>query len=70
MLLIWTCPKKLIDWKKLRQGLNFILCSRLNSLPKDSFLDWTKFKAFADNKLDVAKMIISVFERIENIVGK
>ena len=27
-------------------------------------------KAFADNKLNVTKMIISVFDRLENIVGK
>ena len=27
-------------------------------------------KAFADDKLNVTKMIISVFDRVENIVGK
>ena len=26
------------------------------SLPNNNFLDWTKFKAFADDKLKVAKM--------------
>ena len=33
---------------------------------------WTrpKLKAFADDKLNVTKMIISVFDRVENIVGK
>ena len=30
----------------------------------------TKFKAFAENKLNVAKIFISVFDRVENIVGK
>ena len=30
----------------------------------------TKLKAFADNKLDVAKMKISLFDRVENTVGK
>ena len=30
----------------------------LNSLPNDNFLDWTKFKAVADNKLNVAKTMI------------
>ena len=34
-----------------------------NSLPNDKFLEVTKLKAFADDKLDVAKMTISVFER-------
>ena len=33
-------------------------------------LDQTKLKAFADNKLNAAKMIISVFDRVENIVRK
>ena len=34
------------------------------------FLDWTKLKAFADDKLTIAKEIISVFHGIENIVEK
>ena len=29
-----------------------------------------KLKAFADDKSNVAKMMISVFDRVENIVGK
>ena len=33
-------------------------------------VDWTKFKAFADDKLIVAKIMISVFDRVENNVGK
>ena len=41
------------------------------SLPNDSFLDWTKFKAFSDKKkLNVAKIMISVFNGVENIAGK
>ena len=32
--------------------------------------DWTKFKANANAKLNVAKMMISVFDRVENIVEK
>ena len=36
----------------------------------DKSLDQTKLKAFADDKLNVTKMIISVFDRVENIVGK
>ena len=27
---------------------------RVNPLPNDNFLDWTKFKAFADDKFNVA----------------
>ena len=42
----------------------------LNSLPNNNFLDWTKLKAFADNKLNAGKIKNSVFERLENIAGK
>ena len=44
--------------------------SGFNSLPNDKMLDWSKFKTFADDKFKVAKMTISVFDRVENIVGK
>ena len=30
----------------------------------------TKLKAFAENKSNVAKVMISVFDRVENILGK
>ena len=42
----------------------------VNPFPNDKILDQTKLKAFADDKLNVTKMIISVFDRVENIVGK
>ena len=42
----------------------------MNPLPDDKILDWSKFKAFADDRLNVTKMIISVFDKVENIVGK
>ena len=41
----------------------------LNPFPHDKILDWTKLKAFADYKLNVTKMVIFVFDRVENIVG-
>ena len=44
--------------------------SMFNSLPIDKILDRTKLKAFADDKLNVAKMIIFLLDRIENIVKK
>ena len=47
-----------------------ILLRVLNSLPNDDIFDLTKFKAFADNKQNIAKIIVSVFDRTENIVGK
>ena len=31
---------------------------------------WTKLKAFADDKVNVAQMMISVFDRVENNVRK
>ena len=34
------------------------------------FLDMTKVKAFAHDKLNVAKMMISLFDRVEDTVGK
>ena len=40
------------------------------SLPNDTFLDWSKLKAFADDKINVTEEIEFVFERIENIMGK
>ena len=42
----------------------------LNFLPKDKFFDVTKLKAFADDKLNVAKMLISLFDSVENTVRK
>ena len=44
--------------------------NELNSLPDDIILDLTKLKAFADDKFNVASMLISVSGREENIVGK
>ena len=40
-------------------------------LGKNKILDWSKFKAFADNKIKVAKKKKNdiVFHRVENIVG-
>ena len=42
----------------------------INPFPHVKILDQSKLKAFADDELNVAKMIISVFDRVENIVGK
>ena len=41
-----------------------------NPIPHNKILDQNKLKAFADDNLNVTKMIISVFDRVENIVGK
>ena len=42
----------------------------LNSLPNNKILDETKLSAHADDKLNVAKMMISLFDGVENTVGK
>ena len=33
-------------------------------------LAWSKMKAFADDKSNIARMMISDYDRIENIFGK
>ena len=40
------------------------------SLPNKQFLALTKLKAFADDTLNVVKMVASVLDKKENIVGK
>ena len=41
-----------------------------NSLPNDKILALSKLKAFADDKLDVSKMMISLLHTMENTVRK
>ena len=41
-----------------------------NPLLNNKSLNATKLKAFADDKITVAKMRISLFHRVENTVGK
>ena len=47
-----------------------IVILSFNPLPNDKILDMTKLKALTDDKWNVAKMTISVFDRVENTVGK
>ena len=44
----------------------------INSLPKDKIIALSKLKGlnFADHKIDVVKMMISLLDRAENNVGK
>ena len=44
--------------------------SSFNRLPNKKIMNMTKFKAFAEDKLNVAEMIVYIYDRIENIVGK
>ena len=41
-----------------------------NSSPNDKNLNFTKLKAFADDKSNVAKMMIALFCKSESTVGK
>ena len=47
-----------------------IVWELVNPLPNSKILDWSKLKAFADNKINNAEMMIPLPDRIENIVGK
>ena len=47
-----------------------VLENVINPFPHNKILDQTEWKAFAEDKLNVTKMIISVFDRGENMVGK
>ena len=40
------------------------------SWPSCYFFDWSKLKAFADDKLNIDKMTMSLLERVENTEGK
>ena len=42
----------------------------INSLPNDKILAWSKLKAFAYDKIDVVKIMISLLDSVENTVGK
>ena len=42
----------------------------VNPLPNYKILDETNLKAFADDKLNVVRMMIPLLDRVENTVGK
>ena len=44
--------------------------SPFNPLPNNKIVDLTKFKALEDDKFSVAKMMISLLDRVENTVRK
>ena len=64
---------KLAWSKNLSFGEGFTLYKKtpyFNHLPNDKFCDKTKLKGFADDKSSVHNMTNSLFDRIENTVGK
>ena len=48
----------------------FLAFNDLNSLPNDTFLDWSKLIAFAEVKIDVTKKLKCALGRVENMMGK
>ena len=42
----------------------------IKPLPNNKYSDMTKLKAFADKKLNFAKVTIFLWDRVENTVGK
>ena len=50
--------------------MTVLYAKHINSLPNTNFLDWSKLKLFADDKLNVAEKLKFVLGRVENIVGK
>ena len=41
-----------------------------NPVPKNKIPDWCKFKAFADDKIDVTENLKIILWSLENIMGK
>ena len=56
--------------KKVFKSFPVSFSRPLTLLPNNKTLDWSKLKAFADEKLKVAEIMTFVFYSIENIVGK
>ena len=52
------------------EGYSHIVFYCINSLPNNKFSDKSSLKAFADDKLTVAKKSTFALGRVENIVGK
>ena len=57
-------------WSKGLRAVIIAIHGRFNSLPKDKIFKVIKLKTFVDDEIDVAQMMISVFDRVEKIIGK
>ena len=60
----------LLVFSQISKYFKSSLIIRFNSLPNDKILAFIKLKGFADKKLEVVKTMISVFDRVGNILGK
>ena len=54
---------------KIRPFEIYWILPLVNSLPEDKILDQSKLKAFAGDKVNAAKMMVSLFDRVENTGG-
>ena len=54
----------------LYRPTTYLNCTNLNPLPDGKFLDWSKLKALANNKINVTQKLKFVVTRVGNIVGK
>ena len=50
-------------------GGAFVIWYSVNSFPNSNISDWSKLKAIADDMTTVAEMLISLSDKVENIVG-
>ena len=64
----WSTPSEL-RYVHRRQTANFMQFG-LNPLPNVKLLDWSEFKAHADDKTNVTQNLNFLLERVENILGK
>ena len=60
---------KILSFGKELTLVQFVV-KKFNSLPNDKILDWSKLKAFADEKINVTEKLKFVLGRVESIVGK
>ena len=65
-----TCQLPSTNKSIEEKNLDTIISSKFNPLPNDKILDLTKLKAFADDKSNVAKMMISLIDRVEKLWEK
>ena len=57
--------------KKVFKSFNFQRrLNPVNSLTNDKISDWSKLKAYAEDKINVTEKMKFVFERVENMVEK
>ena len=54
-------------WEAISKAFSSVC---VNSLPHEKILDWSKLKAFAEDKIKVTEKLKFVLGRVENTVGK